>query len=83
MINHGFDLESPIVCKGIIGDGCGGGRIFFVENRMLCVYDPMTQKRRTLLKDLADISKISKKACIISLEHAGGVIEFDLSFVKS
>ena len=37
---HGFD--SPLSCEGIIGDGCGADRIFFIEEDSLNVYDKNT-----------------------------------------
>ncbi|HFB54221.1 MAG TPA: thiamine biosynthesis protein ThiF, partial [Sulfurimonas autotrophica] len=41
----GFSKDSPLVCEGIIGDGCGGGRFFAVEDETLFAYDPLTQER--------------------------------------
>ncbi len=29
---HGFDLDSPLICEGTIGDECRGNRIFFIED---------------------------------------------------
>ena len=75
----GFNLDSPLVCEGIIGDGCGGGRIFFVEGETLFAYDPMTQERRVLKKNLHNIIEISKKRCIISLVSQEESVAFDLS----
>lgn len=82
-MTHGFDLSSPLVCEGIIGDGCGGGRIFFVNQETLFVYDPTTKQRRELLKAVKNVKKISKKACIIILECENDSIHFDLSSLKS
>ena len=79
MIVDGFDVSSLLSCEGIIGDGCGGGRIFFVENESLCVYDPTTKMSRILLESVGRVVEISKKACIISLYLANEKIEFDLS----
>ncbi len=81
-MTHGFDMNSPLVCEGIVGDGCGGGRIFFVEDETLFVYDPLTQERMVLLSEIKDVHKISKKACIITLITEDGFIEFDLSALK-
>ena len=75
----GFDLDSPLVCEGIIGDGCGGGRIFFVEKEALLVYDPTTKKSRKLLEGLQEVQSISKKGCIITLELQSETRLFDLS----
>lgn len=70
-MTHGFDLESPLVCEGIIGDGCGGGRIFFVEEETLFVYDPQSKSKMELLNNLKGIESISKKGCIIKLNFQG------------
>ncbi|MDQ7042425.1 MAG: thiamine biosynthesis protein ThiF [Sulfurimonas sp.] len=75
----GFDLSSPLVCEGIIGDGCGGGRIFFVENETLYAYDPQSQSKLELLKDLSKVLCISKKGCIITLNFENKIRTLDLS----
>jgi len=75
----GFDLDSALVCEGIIGDGCGGGRIFFVEDEKLFAYDPTTKESIELLGDLKDAVSIRKNACIISIELVKETIKFDLS----
>jgi hypothetical protein len=82
MMMDGFDLDSPLVCEGIIGDGCGGGRIFFIKEHSLCVYDPITKESITLLSDLEDIKEISKKGCIIYLVNSIQTELFDLSTIK-
>ncbi|QOP41750.1 thiamine biosynthesis protein ThiF [Sulfurimonas marina] len=79
----GFNLDSPLVCEGIIGDGCGGGRIFFIEDLKLQVYDPFTKESRVLLNDLECVKRISKSGCIITIEEQTKTIEFDLSTLKS
>ena len=81
-MTHGFDLESDLVCEGIIGDGCGGGRIFTVKDNNLVAYDPQTQSYILLLKDVINAKKISKKGCIISIEFTQETILFDLSTLK-
>ena len=78
-MNHGFDLLSPLVCEGIIGDGCGGGRIFFIDDEKLFANDPQTGKNTFLLDCIKNVKTISKKSCIISIECEDEVIEFDLS----
>ena len=79
---HGFDLNSPLVCEGIIGDGCGGGRIIHVENNSLKAYDPQTKSSTLILENLENPKKISKKACFITVECEAKTIEFDLSSMK-
>jgi hypothetical protein len=78
-----FDLNSPLVCEGIIGDGCGGGRIFFVEDEKLQVYDPMTKESMVLLENLKDVELIAKSGCIITIKQKGKSTEFNLSTFKS
>ena len=81
-MTHGFDLDSPLVCEGIVGDGCGGGRIFFVEDEILKVYDPTTSKSQNLLENISNATKISKSACIVRIVCENEIIEFDLSAFK-
>lgn len=76
---HGFDLTSPLVCEGIVGDGCGGGRIFFIKDETLFANDPQTNENILLLESVKSAKSISKKACIVSIECEREVIEFDLS----
>jgi len=78
-MSHGFDLNDPLVCEGIIGDGCGGGRIFFVDIDTLFAYDPQSKSRMMLLKELNNIQSISKKGCVIELHFQDTVRYFDLS----
>jgi len=76
---HGFDLDSPLICEGIIGDGCGGGRFFMVENETLKAYDPITKEKFILLKNILNAVSISKSECIVSVKCLSDEIEFDLS----
>ena len=78
-MTHGFNLDSPLVCEGIIGDGCGGGRLFMVEAQTLKAYDPITKEQFILLENVLDAVSISKSQCIISIECETLNIEFDLS----
>ena len=78
----GFDVSNPLVCEGIIGDGCGGGRLFFVENEKLFAYDPTTQEKLLLLSEVHDAVAILKKSCIISIETKTKTIQFNLSTLK-
>ena len=81
-MTHGFDMDSPLVCEGIIGDGCGGGRIFSIEENTLKAFDPQSESSRTLLEDIIKVKSISKKGCTITIVCEGETIEFDLSSVK-
>jgi hypothetical protein len=78
----GFDLNSPLVCEGIIGDGCGGGRLFYVADETLFAYDPLTQEKIVLLREIKDAQSISKKGCIVTIECSEEIIRFDLSALK-
>ena len=77
----GFDLNSPLVCEGIIGDGCGGGRLFYIQDDILKTYDPQTKASTTLLSSVKDAKSIQKKKCIIYIKCTSKTIEFDLSLV--
>jgi len=79
MIVDGFDLESHLVCEGVIGDGCGGGRLFIVEAEILFAYDPITKERFTLVENLRSVQNISKSACIITIVLEDEILAFDLS----
>ena len=79
MILDGFDLDSALVCEGIIGDGCGGGRLFFVEDETLFAYDPITKERFELLKSIKNAESISKDACLVTIISESDNIIFDLS----
>ncbi|MFA6191650.1 MAG: thiamine biosynthesis protein ThiF [Sulfurimonas sp.] len=79
---HGFDLNSPLVCEGIIGDGCGGGRIFFITDETLFANDPMTGENIKLLENIHIPLSISKKGCVIAIKCELEMIHFDLSSMK-
>ena len=64
---------------GIIGDGCGGGREFFVEGEVLYAFDPYTKEMMTLLEDVQNAKGISKHRCVLTIECENEVIKFDLS----
>ena len=70
---------SKISCMGVIGDGCGGGREFIVEDEKLVAYDEQSDETILLLEDVKNAVSISKKACVISVTCRDEVIKFDLS----
>lgn len=74
---HGFD--ESLTCEGIVGDGCGGGRLFTIQDEKLKAYDPQSEKFIILLEDVKDATAISKKACVVTITCKGQIIEFDLS----
>jgi len=75
-------FKSDIYCEGIIGDGCGGGRVFIVEDETLIAYEPQTKEKITLLKNIHMPRSISKTGCMITIESQNEVIKFDLSALK-
>ena len=81
-MTHGFDLNDPLICEGVIGDGCGGGRLFMVEQNTLKAYDPMTKNSKVLLEDIEKPISISKSKCIVTVVCESETIEFDLSEMR-
>ena len=81
MIVHGFNLDDALVCEGIIGDGCGGGRIFAIKDDLLFAYDPLTKEKNILLSKIKGALKISKRACIITIECEDKILHFNLSLL--
>lgn len=77
-----FDLSSPLVCEGIVGDGCGGGRIFYIENMALFAYDAHTGINIELLQEVGDVISLEKQGCIITLHFTDKSELFDLSTFK-
>lgn len=71
-----------LACEGVVGDGCGGGRWFYIEDEKLFAYDPITHKSLLLQNGIFGAKNISKKGCLITIECQNGTIEFDLSSLK-
>ena len=80
---HDFDLDNPLVCEGIVGDGCGGGRIFSIEEGTLKAYDPQSKESTTLLKNIKEAKSINKKVCTLFIKCKDEKIEFDLSTMRA
>lgn len=76
------DGSKKISCIGIVGDGCGGGREFIIENEILYAHEPQTKENIILLERVIDAHSISKKGCILSIECKDGNFQFDLSLMK-
>jgi len=81
-MTHGFDLNSPLICEGVIGDGCGGGRLFMVEDEVLKAFDPLTKEIFVLLEDVLNAVSVSKSACLIKIVCKTREIRFDLSLLE-
>ena len=74
-MQDGFKLS----VEGKIGDGCGGGRIFYIENETLFAFDPITQSSMELLKGLKEADAIKKDGCVIMIKTKKEEISFNLS----
>jgi hypothetical protein len=77
---HGFDEK--LTCEGIIGDGCGGGRLFTIDDNKLKAYDPKTEETMILLENVNGATAISKKGCTVFITCKEESIEFDLSSMR-
>lgn len=75
-------FKDKLHVEGIIGDGCGGGRIFYIDSDELFAYDPITKDSIKLLGGIKDPKAIFKNACVITIECKYDSIEFDLSLLK-
>lgn len=73
----GFDEN--LTCEGIVGDGCGGGRLFTIQDETLKAYDPQTKEYIELLEGVKNAKSISKKACEVTIVCKNETIVFDLS----
>lgn len=82
---HGFDItqiDKNLVCEGIIGHGCGGGRLFFIKGETLYANDPATNENILLLANIHMPKSVSKKGCVITIKCEQEIIEFDLSSMR-
>jgi len=70
---------SSLRCKGLIGDGCGGDREFFIENENLFVYDSISKTTSKLASGIKDAIAISKKGCDIFIVTKEKKMVFNLS----
>lgn len=82
LLQHPQDL-----CVGVIGDGCGGGRMFIADtfNNKIKAYFPDDGSMITLLEDLHEPSGLSKKGCelFVANTNAHEILVFDLSQMQS
>lgn len=65
-------------CHGVIGDGCGGDRIFYIKNEQLFAFENYTQREILLQKGFKGAKKITKEGCLLFIECHGGVVKVDL-----
>jgi len=81
-------LQHPqATCAGVMGDGCGGGRLFIADtfNNKVKAYYPEDGSMMTLLEDLNEPSGISKKGCELFIANTNEheIVVFDLSKMES
>ena len=79
MIIEGTKIDDGLICEGIPGDGCGGGRYFFVKNEILKAYDPQSQEITILLKGVKSAKKVTKEGCVVTVICEDKDIKFNLS----
>lgn len=77
-----IDINSPLVCEGVVGDGCGGGRLFYIRDASLFAYDTYTQLAVKLCDGLEGALALEKKGCIITIFYENRSSAFDLSAFK-
>ncbi|QOY52576.1 thiamine biosynthesis protein ThiF [Candidatus Sulfurimonas baltica] len=73
------NFDEKLTCEGIIGDGCGGGRLFTINENKLKAYDPQSKTTIILLENIYKPISISKRGCTIFITCKDENIEFDLS----
>ena len=69
-------------CEGIIGDGCGGGRIFFTTQDTIKVFDPVSKEVSTLIQGLSSPKNIAKDGCNLFFNCKEKKMTFDLSQMR-
>lgn len=80
-------LQHPqgVVC-GLVGDGCGGGRVFISDtyNGKMKAYDPLSGRMLTLIEELNEPTGICKEGCHLYIAETGAhrIIRFDLSTMQ-
>ena len=75
-------VGSNLKCKGIIGDGCGGGREFYIQEETLYAFDPLTKQSLKLYEGIKEATNITKKGCNIYIETKTKNLVFNLSDLK-
>jgi hypothetical protein len=78
----GFSGNKSLICEGIVGDGCGGGRLFYIDDNQLQAYDSTTQKSLLLLKNIVEAKKLTKDGCLLFIDFDDKRVVFDLSLLK-
>ena len=71
--------SNRLSCYGIPGDGCGGGREFFIKDQKLYASDPVTKSKMLLLEGIEDAESIEKQGCKIIILCKKKKLIFNLS----
>ena len=75
-----------LVC-GVVGDGCGGGRLFIADtgNNRVIAYDPQSGRTIMLMENLHNPCGIGKKGCelFIADTDTHQILCFNLSLMKA
>lgn len=72
-------IDAALQVEGIVGDGCGGGRIFYIEGERLLAYDPVSNESMELCRGIHMPKAISKKGCVVRVACENEIVEFELS----
>jgi len=71
--------SNRLSCYGIPGDGCGGGREFFIDECKLYASDPITKTKMLLLEGIEGPESIEKQGCKIIILCKKEKLVFNLS----
>lgn len=93
LFTFGDSNEKPVLLQhpqgvacGLVGDGCGGGRLFVCDtyNGKVKVYDPLGGRIQTLVEGLHEPTGISKRGCHLYIAETGAhrIVKFDLSAMR-
>lgn len=81
-----LNLHNPQdICIGVIGDGCGGGRVFIADtdNNMIKAYEPESGDIIILADNISKPKLIKKIGCMLYITNdINETIEIDLQLVK-
>lgn len=74
-----LDALAKDFCIGKYGDGCGGGRVFVLDEDSVKAYDMQSDEVIVLLRGLNHTQSISKDGCMLKIDTDDEVINFNLS----
>ncbi len=68
---------------GIIGDGCGGGRLFILELYAVKVFDFETKEIMEIYTQAEKMYSFSKKGCDLFITTDERILKFNLSMMRA